>query len=101
MPANLPESGGRDTIRRVSHFAHEEERAAMSEGALAGIRILDLTQFEAGTSCTQLLGWLGADIIKIEPLGGGPSRRNRPGGARRGATVLPRFNADQRSADRR
>ncbi len=51
---------------------------AAARGALEGVRIIDLTQMLAGPFCTMMLADQGAEVIKIEPLGGDYVRSGAP-----------------------
>src|SRR6476646_6560478 len=78
--------------------------------ALDGVRILDMTHVQSGPTCTQILAWFGADVIKVERPGeGDPTRgqlRDMPGvdslyftmlnSNKRGITLNPKTEAGNR-----
>src|SRR5215475_8739393 len=45
------------------------------DGALAGIRVVDLTRILAGPLCAMMLGDMGAEVVKVEPPGSGDDTR--------------------------
>jgi formyl-CoA transferase len=67
-------------------------------GALAGIRVVDITNNQAGPSCGQMLAWLGADVIKVEePTKGDPARQNLRDRPDADSLFYLTFNGNKRS----
>src|SRR5487761_201943 len=78
-------------------------RLAVAGGArpvieLSGIRIIDMTHNQAGPACAQILGFLGADVIKLEePSGGDIARRSMRDRPDSDSLFFLLFNANKRS----
>jgi formyl-CoA transferase len=86
------------------------EREETMGKALEGVRVLDMTHVQSGPTCTQILAWFGADVIKIEKPGeGDPTRgqlRDIPGvdslyftmlnSNKRGVTLNPKTDAGKK-----
>ena len=64
---------------------------------LAGVKVLDLTQYLAGPFCTMLLGDMGADVLKVEPLEGDHLRAVKTGGSIRETYMFLCTNRNKRS----
>jgi formyl-CoA transferase len=66
--------------------------------ALTGIRVVDMTHNQAGPACAQILGFLGADVIKLEePKGGDVARTNMRDKADSDSLFFLILNANKRS----
>jgi crotonobetainyl-CoA:carnitine CoA-transferase CaiB-like acyl-CoA transferase len=68
-----------------------------ASGPLAGVRVVDLTAVLMGPSATQLLGDLGADVVKVEAPGGDATRNIGPGSDRKMGPIFLGTNRNKRS----
>jgi crotonobetainyl-CoA:carnitine CoA-transferase CaiB-like acyl-CoA transferase len=65
---------------------------------LSDVKVVDFTQFEAGTTSTEVLAWFGAEVVKIEnPSRGDPGRRLRPGRPDDDPWYFHQFNVNKKS----
>src|SRR4029079_16167170 len=75
-----------------------QDTATGIQPALKGIKVLDLTQFEAGPSCTEALAWFGADVGKgEEPRRGEPGRWGMSDRSDADSTYFIYYNLNKRS----
>src|SRR5271154_58423 len=75
---------------------HSRRRNRMSQ-ALKGIRVIDMTHNQAGPACAQMLGFLGADVIKLEEPTGGDVARQNPRDQNSDSLFFLVLNANKRS----
>ena len=67
-------------------------------GMLAGVRVLDMPQFEAGPSCTETLAWMGAEVVKLEnPKGGDAGRYSTSENPNMDSYYFMQFNSGKKS----
>lgn len=79
-----------------SGFRFASQRDRMTDLPLAGYRIVDLTRVLSGPFCTQILGDLGADVIKVEAAAG-DTVRNQGDGRNGFSWYFAGFNRNKRS----
>jgi len=68
-------------------------------GPLQGVTVIDLTINVLGPVCTQILGDMGANVIKVEPPGGDPMRKLGPGHEQSMAAHFMAMNRNKRSLE--
>ena len=76
---------------------HQGAQPRTGQGPLAGVRVIDVTTVFMGPSATQMLGDLGADVIKVEAPGGDATRKLGPNGENDLGAIFLGLNRNKRS----
>ena len=69
----------------------------MGSKALSGVRILDMTHVQAGPTSSQLLAWMGADVIKFENPTGDITRKQLRHDPNKDSLYFTMLNSNKRS----